>query len=101
MKDFRSYQNVRIITEEGTIADGDYILDDVIIRCKNGKLNDNTDENGELLPAIETRDGNHLEHWKNGVLHCDNAPAVVDNIDNYEYWFLNGQEIKPKSEAEN
>ena len=63
MKDFRNFQNVRIITEEGTIANGDYIMDEVIIRCKNGLLSDNTDENGELQPAIETRDGNHLEHW--------------------------------------
>ena len=97
MKGFRNFQNVRIITEEGTIANGDYIMDDVIIRCKNGLLSDNTDENGELLPAIETRDGNHLEHWKNGVLHCENAPAIVDNIDNYECWFENGVEYPPKN----
>lgn len=95
MKDFRNFQNVRIITEEGTIANGDYIMEDVIIRCKNGLLSDNTDESGELLPAIETRDGNHLEHWKNGLLHCEDAPAIVDNVDNYEYWFVNGVEYPP------
>ena len=96
MKDFSNYQNVRIITEEGTLANGDYILDDVIIRCKNGLLHDSTDEVGELLAAIETRDGNHLEHWKNGVLHCDNAPAVVDNVDNYKKWYIEGMECIPK-----
>lgn len=96
MKDFSNYQFVKIITEEGTIANGDYILDDVIIRCKNGLLSDSTDENGEPLPAIETRDGNHIEHWKNGVLHSEFTPAIVDNIDNYEKWYLNGIECQPK-----
>ena len=97
MKDFRNYQYVRIITEEGNLADGDYILEDIIIRCKEGLLNDSIDENGEELPALETRDGNHREHWKNGVLHYENGPAIVDNIDNYEYWFNNGKEYKPEA----
>ena len=97
MKEFSNYMYVKLITEEGTLANGDYILDDVIIRCKNGLLGDSTDENGELLPAIETRDGNHVEHWVNGVLHCENAPAIVDNIDNYEKWYINGTECPPKA----
>ncbi len=97
MKDFSNFQHVRIITEEGSVANGDYILDDVIIRCKNGLLCDSTDENGEELPAIETRDGNHLEHWKNGVLHCETSPAVVDNFDNYEKWYINGVECPPQN----
>lgn len=96
MKDFRNFQHVRIITEEGTIANGDYILDGITIRCKNGLLNDNTDENGDLLPAIETTDGNHIEHWKNGVLHCPDAPAIVDNTDKYELWFDEGSEVIPR-----
>jgi hypothetical protein len=97
MKDFRNFQHVRILTEEGTIANGDYILDGVTIRCQNGLLNDSTDEDGAPLPAIETHDGNHIEHWQKGVLHCDNAPAVVDNIDKYEVWFCNGEECPPKN----
>lgn len=97
MKDFSSYQNVRIITEEGSLANGDYILDDVIIRCKNGLLCDSTDENGDTLAAIETRDGNHLEHWRNGLLHCDTGPAIVDVVDNYEKWYINGIECPPRS----
>ncbi|MCM1321603.1 MAG: hypothetical protein NC041_07015 [Bacteroides sp.] len=96
MKDFRNLQYVRIITEEGIIANGDYITDDVVIRCKNGLLCDLPGEDGILLPAIETRDGSHSEHWKNGVLHCENAPAVVDNIDKYELWFINGTECPPQ-----
>lgn len=97
MKDFRNYQYARIITEEGNLADGDYILEDIIVRFKDGLLNDSTDENGEELPALETRDGNHREHWKNGVLHYDNGPAIVDNVDNYECWFNNGVEYKPEA----
>lgn len=96
MKDFRNYTSVRIITEEGSIANGDYILDGVTIRCKNGLLNDNLDENGDLQPAIETHDGSHIEHWNNGQLHCDNGPAIIDNVDNYELWFISGIEIEPK-----
>lgn len=96
MKDFRNYTSVRIITEEGSIANGDYILDGVTIRCKNGLLNDNLDENGELQPAIETHDGSHIEHWNRGQLHFDNGPAIIDNVDNYELWFISGVEIEPK-----
>lgn len=93
MKDFRNYQGVRILTEEGNIANGDYILDGVTIRCKNGLLNDNVDDEGRLQPAIETHDGSHVEHWKEGRLHCDDAPAVIDTLDGYELWFFEGQEI--------
>ena len=102
MKDFRELQHVRIITREGTIAKGDYLNDEVIIRCdEHGFLNDSKDEDGEILPAIETRDGNHREYWKHGLLNCpvdDDGhfkPAVVDNIDKYELWFVNGKEYPP------
>jgi len=96
MKDFRKFQKVRIITKEGTIANGDYITDDVVIRCKNGLLCDLPGKDGALLPAIETRDGSHREHWKDGLLHCEDAPAIVDNIDDYELWFKDGVECLPK-----
>ncbi len=95
MKDCRNYQGVRILTEEGNIANGDYILDEVTIRCRNGLLNDSVSDEGLLQPAIETHDGSHVEHWKDGFLHCENAPAVVDTLDNYELWFVSGREIPP------
>ncbi|MBC6713579.1 hypothetical protein [Treponema sp. Marseille-Q3903] len=102
MKDFRELQHVRIITREGTIAKGDICEDDVIIRCDDhGFLHDSIDEDGDRLPAIETRDGSHREYWTHGVLNCpvDNEghfkPAVVDNIDKYELWFVNGKEYPP------
>lgn len=100
MKDFRNCQGVRILTEEGNIANGDYILDEVTIRCMNGLLNDNVDNEGHPQPAIETHDGSHVEHWRKGLLHCDNAPAVVDTFDDYERWFLNGHEVQPVEKPE-
>lgn len=96
MKDFRNFQNVRIIIEDGTIANGDYILEGVTIRCRNGYLNDNVDETGNLQPAIETHDGGHIEHWRNGCLHCESEPAIVDVHDKYEAWFFEGNEISPR-----
>lgn len=97
MKNFKQYQYRRIMTKENKVADGDYKIEDsVTIRVKNGFLNDSTDEDGNLLPAIETTDGTHIEHWKDGVLHCDNEPAVIDHIDNYEEWWHNGLQVPSK-----
>lgn len=89
----------RVLTEEGTIAHGDYILDEagVTVRTdKNGLLNDNPNEFGQPLPAIETHDGNHVEHWRNGVPHCVDGPAIIDVADNYELWFVNGKKTETK-----
>lgn len=90
MKSFKAYQHLRILTKTGAVADGDYILDGITVRITKGFLNDVKDKEGNILPAVETHDGNHVEHWKNGVLHCEDSPAVVDNEDNYEEWFING-----------
>ena len=90
MKSFKAYQHLRILTKNGTIADGDYILEGITVRITKGFLNDVKGRDGNILPTVETHDGNHVEHWKNGVLHCEDSPAVVDNKDNYEEWFING-----------
>ena len=92
MKSFKRYQYRRFPTEDGAPANGDYIYPDVTIRFKDGYLNDSADEEGHVLPAIETQDGSHIEHWKNGVLHCEKEPAIVDKNDNYEEWY---QEDRP------
>ena len=96
MKSFGKYQNLRIITTEGLLADGDYILPDITIRVKGGYLNDSLDEEGRVLPAVESHDSTHIEHWKNGVLHFESAPAIIDNQDNYEERWLDGVRIFPK-----
>lgn len=96
MKNFKIYNHLRIITEEGAIAHGDYRIDNYILRIKEGFLNDDIGENGEILPAIENDDFTHIEHWKDGVLHYENAPAVIDLIDNYNEWWINGKIIDEK-----
>ena len=102
MKTFKSYQHQRILLSDNSIANGDYIIDgEITVRIKNGYLNDVEGDDGSLLPAISTADSGHIEHWKDGVLHCEGEPAVIDNIDGYEEWWLNGKEIEenqvPKS----
>lgn len=96
MTDFKKHQYRRILTDDGTLADGDYIVDDdngvrYLIRCTDGFLNDCIDENGELLPAVESENGNHIEHWQKGVLHCEKEPALIDVIENIEEWYINGK----------
>lgn len=98
MKTFSEYQNARILDKNGKIANGDYLEniegeEEVILRIKNGFLNDGTDEEGRALPAIQFTDGSHIEHWRNGVLHADNIPAVVDNMDGREEWWLHGRKF--------
>lgn len=97
MKAFKVYQHQRILTTDQKLADGDYIIDDeLIIRISNGFLNDVINTDMIILPAIEAMDGSHIEHWKNGVLHCDYEPAVIDIIDNYEEWWQNGIQVPSK-----
>ena len=94
MKNFKSYQHQRILLADKTIANGDYIIEgEFTVRIKDGYLNDAEDEEGNLLPAISSADASHIEHWKDGVLHCEKEPAVIDLIDNYEEWWLNGKQV--------
>mgnify|MGYP003571554503 CR=1 FL=1 len=94
MKSFKSYQHQRIVLSDNTIANGDFVIEgEMTIRVKNGYLNDATDESGNILPAIETSDATHIEHWKDGVLHCEKEPAIIDNVDGYEEWWLNGKQV--------
>ena len=45
------------------------------------------------IEGIETHDGNHVEHWKNGVLHYEDGPAVIDVRDGVEEWWLDGKQV--------
>lgn len=97
MKSFKAYQHQRILVEGNKIADGDYIIDgDMTIRVKNGFLQDALDADGNALPAIASADGSHIEHWQNGVLHCESEPAVIDSVDGYEEWWLDGKQTEPR-----
>lgn len=99
MKTFKHYQHQRILLSDMVIANGDYIINEgeITVRIKNGFLNDVEGDDGSILPAISTSDGSHIEHWKNGVLHCENEPAVIDNVDNYEEWWLDGKQVPPQT----
>ena len=95
MKCFKAYQHQMILLKDNTVADGDFILDEgLTVRIKEGLLNDVVLDSGEVLPAIETANSSHVEHWVNGVLHCETGPAVIDSIDKYEQWWLDGIEVK-------
>ncbi|MDE5898987.1 MAG: hypothetical protein K2H09_06980 [Treponemataceae bacterium] len=101
MKSFRSYQHRRILLKEGEVADGDYIIDGgMTVRVRDGYLSDAEDEDGKPLPAIAAEDGSHTEHWRNGVLHCEIGPAVIDIIDRYEEWWLNGRQVQPSQQEQ-
>lgn len=88
---FLQYTDKICRDESGRIQDGDILLPKMIMRFKNGLLH------GEGEPAVSCTDG-HLEFWKNGHLHKDDGPAVVnimeqeDGIDYEEYW-INGERI--------
>lgn len=102
MKNFKHLQHKPILDANQKICNGSYIIDEQItIRTKNGYLNDDIDpETGSLLPAIELSNSTHIEHWKNGVLHCENEPAVIDLVDDYEEWWVNGIQVLPKEKGE-
>ena len=93
MKSYKSCQHQRILLEDKTIAHGEYIVDSVTIRIKNGYLDDSVDEDGNAIPAVESETGSHIEHWRNGVLHCETGLAIIDQVDGYEEWWLNGKQV--------
>ncbi len=99
MKSFKSFQHQRILLEDNTIAHGEYIVDGMAVRIKDGWLDDSMDKEGNLIPAIESETGSHIEHWRNGVLHCEKGPAIIDQVDNYEEWWLNGKQVSPQEKA--
>jgi len=95
MKSFKSYQHQRILLSDNRLANGKYTIEGVFtITIKDGLLNDEVSEDGTLIPAILTADSTHIEHWRNGVLHCETEPAIIDVVDNYEEWWLNGKQVK-------
>lgn len=88
---FLQYTDKICRDESGRIQDGDVLFPKMIMRFKNGLLH------GENEPAVSCTDG-HLEFWKDGRLHKDNGPAVVnireqpEGQDYEEYW-KNGERI--------
>lgn len=67
----------------------------IITRWREGLLNDEVEKDGNVIHAIESLDCTHYEHWKDGVLHCETEPAVIDTLDDREEWWYEGERINP------
>lgn len=96
MRSFKEYNGRVVITENGDLAEGTYFISDCVLRFKGGLLNNEKDDSGNVLPAIETNDGTHAEYYENGKLHRENGPAVIDVLDGIEEWWLEGNQMKAK-----
>ncbi|MCR4714271.1 MAG: hypothetical protein K5751_07820 [Treponemataceae bacterium] len=97
MKTMKEYNGRITILENGDLADGTYFVEDWILRYKDGLLNNEQGENGEVLPAVEKNDGTHYEFFVNGKLHREDAPAIIDLLDDIEEWWLNGNQVRSPS----
>ena len=97
MKTMKEYNGRITILEDGSLADGTYFIDDWILRYKDGLLNNEKGENGEVLPAVEKTDGNHYEYFENGKLSRKDAPAIIDLLEDHEEWWLDGNQVRSPS----
>ncbi len=92
MKDYKEFQKVPLLNSDGSVADGTYHDgENVILKINYGYLNDEVTEDGTVIPAVTIDGACHIEHWQNGLLHCETEPAIIDNIDNYEEWWYRGK----------
>jgi hypothetical protein len=81
------------MSEGMKIADGDYLIEEVILRFKDGQLHGGTDVNGGARAAVEFPDTHH-EYWEGGVLHRADGPAVITDWGNWEEWWSRGELVK-------
>lgn len=94
---FKKYINSKVILKDGKPANGIYIISSYILNFVKGYLSDQQTQSGKILkPAVYSSDNKYTEHWKDGFLHCENGPAVIDGTNHYEEWWLNGKQIEPK-----
>lgn len=94
MKTLIQLQNKAILDIDAKLVHG--VVDNLgnyTLRVKNGYLSDFTSKDGSVIPAVESSDFTHIEHWKNGVLHNDKEPAVIDLLEGYEEWWYNGVRV--------
>ena len=68
---------------------GEYQTGEEILRFKDGLLHGGTDTDGIDMPAYENQDG-CSEFFCNGLLHRDNAPAVIRDFGTWEEWWFQG-----------
>lgn len=95
--EFKNFINQKVILESGEIANGFYITSSYSLHFINGFLSDKYNKSGKLVsPAVYSTDNKHFEHWKNGVFHFEEGPAVIDGLEHYEEWWINGKQVKPR-----
>lgn len=94
---YENYTNTKVLLKNGKPANGIYADCGYILHLKDGYLSDQFTLSGKFLkPAVYSSDLKHTEHWKDGVFHCENGPAIIDGLKNYEEWWIEGKQIEPK-----
>ncbi|MCR4939031.1 MAG: hypothetical protein K5930_02840 [Treponemataceae bacterium] len=96
MRSFKDYNGRVVIMGNGELANGTYPLEGCYFRFKNGLLNNELKDDGKVLPAIESKDGTHVEFYENGKLHRKDGPAIIDLLDNIEEWWFEGHRFERK-----
>lgn len=77
-------------------CNGTYETNGTIVRFKNGLLHGGKNEEHFDLPAYQTEEG-HIEFFENGLLHRENAPAVISDWGDWEEYWNHGELILIKS----
>lgn len=94
---FQKYVNYKVILKEGKPANGIFTIAGYILNFEKGYLSDQKTQSGKIIkPAVYSSDNKYTEHWKDGVLHCENGPAVINGFKHYEEWWINGKQIEPR-----
>lgn len=76
---------------------GIFTITGYILNFEKGYLSDQKIQSGKIIkPAVYSSDNKYTEHWKDGVLHCENGPAVINGFKHYEEWWINGKQIEPR-----
>ena len=90
----RKYQGVTIFDDKThKPLQGEFVIGDDIVRFQNGLLHSGIGADGEKLAAYENKNGD-VEFWEQGLLHRENAPAVIRDFGTWEEWWYHGQLVE-------
>jgi hypothetical protein len=73
----------------GEAMQGEYAIENTIMRFEKGLLHGGKDVYGDEQPAIEIPNG-HVEWWDHGEIHRDGAPAIITQYGEWEEWWSHG-----------
>ena len=91
------YQGVSIFNDEDKKpCNGVYEMNGTTIRFNKGLLHGGKNEEHQDVPAYQTENG-HCEFWENGLLHRENAPAVISDWGDWEEYWNHGELVLIKS----